>query len=217
VGMIRAGFPASLFEDEVDSFLADPIIRQADKRLADSGQGWFVRSENVSLKRGVHGAGPFTGMRQIVEGLCTCEPTHTPIPPETEEGATITLYFLPWRTMKDLREFRVFVHDNTITAISQQACYSLNEWLRAKSRDEIVQLADGILDFFAKNVREPLPLSKDYTFDLALLDDDTFYFIEPNSFGAKLAAGASLFHWIHDDTKLANKENLVFFKYVHYP
>jgi hypothetical protein len=54
-----------------------------------------------------------------------------------------------------------------------------------------------------------------YTFDLVLLNDSTFYFIEPNSFGKEYSAGSALFHWINDSDILLNEScNEIEFRYT---
>jgi hypothetical protein len=48
-----------------------------------------------------------------------------------------------------------------------------------------------------------------YVMDLALVgEDETPYFIEPNSFGKYYAAGSALYHWIYDHDKLHETDTI---------
>ena len=96
-------------------------------------------------------------------------------------------------------EFRVFVHENAITAVSQQHLLSVNETLAATSDGDLDRsIVQPILRYFDESIRHHFVDIGSYTLDLAVLDDGSVYFIEPNVFGAEYAAGSALFHWIHD-------------------
>jgi len=123
---------------------------------------------------------------------------------------TVYIYLLPFLPNLDSnREFRVFVKDKKITAISIQNIYSGNTWIESMENTDRIDLIRSIVEFFDTNIRHRLCLI-DYTFDLALLADNSFYFIEPNSFGAKYAAGSSLFGWIHDHDILYDSSTIEF-------
>jgi hypothetical protein len=100
---------------------------------ADAGSGYFVRTEEVSLKAGVHGAGPYHSMRAVLESAVTAYGGHQGV----NERSTQLKYFLfPWRTDLDTaREFRVFVHRGRVTAVSQQNLYDANPVLAAMDTD----------------------------------------------------------------------------------
>ena len=83
--------------------------------------GYFIRVNNVSLKYGEHKEGPYYSFRQILESVVSCIQTHTPLKDNTSE---LIIYFFDWIDIDPKYEFRVFVHNNKITAISQQNIYS---------------------------------------------------------------------------------------------
>ena len=75
---------------------------------------------HCSLKSGIHGPGPYTDIRMVLESIITANANHTPLA-EVHEGKALKLYFLPWRgDLADGKEFRVFVDGGRITAMSQQ-------------------------------------------------------------------------------------------------
>ena len=91
---------------------------------------------NVSLKEGKHGIGPYKDFKSIIESIVTCRLGHSPL---YEDTTFITLYLIKFEeNLNRLREFRVFVHKNKITAISQQSLYESNAIL--EPLDETVKI-----------------------------------------------------------------------------
>ena len=112
----QTGKFSNLFEDELQELLND---YKEYNHLFD-GTLYFVRTENVSLKYGQHKIGPYTSFKMIIESLVSCINGHKPIYDNTTE---IVIYLFPWINIQSGCEFRVFVYDNNITAISQQNIY----------------------------------------------------------------------------------------------
>ena len=190
VGAVTRRF-THLFDDELELTCAK---YQGAMDAIERADGWFVRTERASLKEGEFGAGPYQTMDRIVRSMVSTTPGHTPL----ASSGPCTLYFLPWIPMDRDREFRVFVCGNRVTAVSQQHVYRVNEWL-VSTPGAVDRAMRKILDHFSSSVRDKLAHIGDYSMDVALVgDDETPYFIEPNSFGAAYAAGSALFHWIID-------------------
>ena len=177
------------------------------------GTKYFVRADNVSLKEGIHGAGPYTTIKQIIESLITCKETHTPI----YDGVThIKLYLLPWIEIDPNKEFRVFVHDGNITAISQQHLYVKNNILarieNSEEKNTVVRdWVRTIVDYFNKHIKHKIKV-KSFCMDIALTED--IYFIEINPFGGEYSAGSSLFHWMIDNDKLCSNGSKIYCRYA---
>ena len=183
-------------------------IEKYEKRIGqffnNSGKGFFVRSDTVSLKNSIHGVGPYTSVKMLIEGLITCKIGHTPVETYTKE---VKLYLMEWRDDLEFhKEFRVFVKDKKITAISQQHLYTENEILKSlseKEREEtITKWCTLINDYYENSIKDKIKVSDSYVMDFALTKDDKPYFIEINCFGKEYASGSSLFHWILDEMKL---------------
>ena len=203
----QTGKFSNLFEDELEEFLKeyDGIYN------INSSNKYFIRTENVSLKYGQHKTGPYNSLRMIIESLVSSVDGHSPIKDNTEE---ITLYLLPFIEIEDSKEFRVFVCNNRITAISQQNLYS-NVFKNVQNCEKVInKYVQIILEYYESHIKSVLPYS-DYTYDFALIgNNDEPFFIEPNSFGKEYAAGSSLFHWELDYDILYGKNTGVYVRYV---
>lgn len=175
------------------------------------GTEYFVRAENVSLKYGVNGVGPYTNIKQIIESIVSSSGSHTPIYFDTTH---IHIYLIPWVKIKEPDEFRVFICKNQITAISQQNLYTVlyDTILTSKLQ--------SIVNYFYSEIKPKITWMSSYTYDFAFVNGDETkpYFIEPNSFGKEYAAGSALFHWICDEdilygNKLKTLEQ-IYFRYT---
>lgn len=210
IGQITAEFPKT-YIDELEDLCFDSDNSNSNIFVPESkdGKGWFVRSEGVSLKGGKHGAGPYFNLKMIIESIVTCRSGHSCF---DKDVTNIKLYLIPWKDIDYDKEFRIFVYNNQITAISAQHLYQVNEWLSNSSRDEILSIIDLILNHFNDNIRDKLTFIGSYSMDLALIlknnNEYIAYFIEPNSFGAEYASGSALFHWKIDEDIMYGKENL---------
>lgn len=163
-------------------------------------QGYFVRTETVSLKSGVHGCKAYTSMREIIESSVTSRGTHTPI---NERTTDLCYYLLPWLpNVDENREFRVFVRRGKVLAISQQHLYEVNTYLEdATVRDDIVNSWCKIIADHIHNVVVPLiDHLNSYVMDICLLNSEEGvlvpYFIEINPYGKDYGSGSSLFNWL---------------------
>ncbi|CAJ1396513.1 unnamed protein product [Effrenium voratum] len=91
--------------------------------------GYFVRTDRVSLKDGMHGVGPYFSLKQILESAVTARGGHQGVSDQTQQ---LKFYLFPWLPHLDgFREFRVFVCHKRVTAMSQQSLYRVNPILEA--------------------------------------------------------------------------------------
>ena len=171
---------------------------------------WFIRTDSVSLKEGMYGPGPYDNFENIIKSMCSTTPGHSCF---KENDSECKIYFMKWINIDKDKEFRIFVFQNEITAISCQNLYTINHWLNAKSDLQISELVNNILLYFNENIKDKMKYMRNYVMDLAVLDDNSMYFIEPNSFGACYAAGSSLYHWIYDHDTL-HESDTIEFRYV---
>jgi len=210
IGVFKRKF-SHLYDDELEYTLnkyhdAFEKIKENDPEGAE--RGWFIRVESVSLKYGMHGAGPYKNLKEIIESLVTSSSGHECVKPDSTE---ITLYFMKWLDMHPNKEFRIFVKDNKITAISDQHLYTINDWLNTKTDEEIEKMVHKILEYFEENIKSKMEFMGSYVMDLALIgEEETPYFIEPNSFGKNYASGSALFHWVYDHDALHDNDVIQF-------
>lgn len=197
IGMITGKFPR-LFKEE--------LLETCNKYKTQFVQGnWFVRTNRTSLKDGQHGIGPYSDLKSILESMVTSRKTHLCF---HKEDQLCPIYLIPWTQIEDDKEFRLFVHNNKITAISTQHYYTPNKWLSGMSDSQINLLVQKINTYFQDCIKSRLEyIGGQYTIDLAIISD-MCYFIEPNGFGAAYSAGSALFHWINDSV-LYNTDDVV--------
>lgn len=208
IGNITKKFPSQYEEEKQD------ILKRYNLDVFDKKE-YFVRSESVSLKHGIHGVGPYNSFEKIIESICTCRDGHSPIDKNTNH---IKLFLLPWIKFEYMNEFRVFVFENRISAISQQNLYARN-YILSKFNDKekrymIRKYTLIINTYFEYKIKNNITHMDSYTYDFVIKDDDSPYLIEFNPFGKEQASGSSLFHWILDEDKLYNKENKIYFRYT---
>ena len=156
--------------------------------------------------------------------MVTCIETHTPIDNKGRDTdkKPLTLYLLPWKTFDVYKEYRIFVHCNRITAISQQNLHAVNELLTAFPEEEdhrsvIERHMKIIWESFQKTIKKKITHTSNYCMDAVILEDDSLYFIEINSFGKEYAAGSALFHWLIDEDKLYCSDSnvdVIYFRYT---
>ena len=218
----KSGSYTGEFPHAFDEEKADMLERYKHTEKYFDGTKYFVRCNSVSLKYGQHGAGPYTTFEQIIESLVTCIETHTPIDNkgrDTDKGTEpLSLYLLPWKKFDRYKEYRVFVYKNRITAISQQNLHAVNEFLSAfpeEERDKIIAKHVQIVqESFIETIKKKITHTQNYCMDAVILEDDSFYFIEINSFGKEYAAGSALFHWLIDEDKLYSDGSTIHFRYT---
>jgi hypothetical protein len=195
IGSKTGRFP-HMFDDELE----DMCMRYKKYDIIFEDNSYFIRTENVSLKEGKNGIGPYKDFKSIIESIVTCRLGHSPL---YEDTTFITLYLIKFQeNLNGLKEFRVFVHKNKITAISQQSLYDSNVILVPLSEKDKFELINKwinlIIEYFENEVKKRFTYIDSYVMDFAILDDDTPYFIELNSFGKEYASGSALFGWIQD-------------------
>lgn len=210
IGTITQKFP-SQYEDEKED-----LVKRYNIENIFENKEYFVRSDSVSLKNGIHGVGPYKSFDKIIESICTCRQGHSPIDKETK---SIKLFLLPWLKFEYMNEYRIFVFQNRITCISQQHLYERN-YLFADLEDSereilIKKYISIIVKYFEEKIKKDIIHMQNYSYDFIIKDDDKPYLVEFNSFGKEKAAGSALFHWIIDENKLYNENNLIYFRYTY--
>lgn len=185
-----------------------PLLKDLSHHF--DGTNYFVRVNNVSLKYGIHGTGPYTNIKDIIESSVTCMKGHTPIYPNVSK---LDIYLLPWVNIEKVNEFRVFVFNNKITAISQQNLYQT--LYNTQSLEKIHENLQLIVDYFTHEIVDKITWISSYNYDFAIVDGKP-YFIEMGCFGKEYAAGSALFHWILDEDILYGKngDNIIEFRYT---
>lgn len=200
----QTGKFSNLFIDELIDTIND--LEKDYGYLFENNTKYFIRVNNVSLKYGMYGVGPYYNLRNIIESTVSSIKGHSPIYENTNE---LIIYLLPWINITDENEFRVFVYKNKITAISQQNIY------KRLNMTNIENKIDIITKYFNDVISKKIDWIENYTYDFAIIDKQMPYFIEMNSFGKEYAAGSALFHWLLDEQILYNdNDDIIEFRYT---
>ena len=178
------------------------------------GQGeFFIRSDFASLKYGKHGNKVYRSLVDVFESMVTSKRSHSPLGRSGREDE-LSLYLIPWVNINPDLEFRVFVYQKNITAVSQQHIYQKNKCLQRRNIPGIVQMISA---YFRCNIRDQIDTPDSYVMDMALVGDSSFrvYFIELNPFGKDYTSGAAAFSWVVDADKLCPQApGTIYFRYV---
>lgn len=207
---LRGGLSDACLEDIDD--LAGKRCYQPLREALGRGE-YFIRSDYASLKYGKHGNKVYRSLTEVFVSMVTSKRSHSPLGRSGREAA-LSLYLLPWVNINPDLEFRVFVHQKNLTAISQQCIYQKNEYLPGRNIPDIVQ---KISTYFRDHIRDQIDTPDSYVMDMALVGDSpsTVYFIELNPFGKDYTSGAGAFSWVEDADKLCpHAPGTICFRYV---
>ena len=184
------------------------------------------------MKQGLHGIGPYKDFKSIIESLVTCIEGHSPFDKLGTLEDQIIIYLIPWEPrITKLNEYRVFVYQSKITAISQQSLYRINhelDDLSVQDRNlQIQQIVSIIYNYFENIIKYKINHINSYCIDMAVLSKDSSsltnltesieyeaYFIEINPFGKEYSSGSSLFGWIQDEQILYDTNSSIIFRYT---
>lgn len=136
--------------------------------------------------------------------------------PEKKLKWDVKLVFRKWvEGVNGMKEFRCFVKDNTMTAITQYNHPLLIEELQFDKNCEKIKLQ--IFSFWKEKIQPLFGCLKDYVIDFAILDNGSIFLIELNPF--KDYCGSGMFKWNVDrdllcglkrDQSKSDLDNVVF-------
>jgi len=145
----------------------------------------------LQVQNGVEVMDLITRSQRIFSDIMNHFQYHTP-GTSTEK---FSLILRDWTPMPQDHEFRCYVKDKRITAISQYQCYIYFESLQ--DRDYVLRIRDTI-DAFHETIKDNLPFQS-YVMDVVIFPDSfNCMIVEFNPFGPHLSSGAALFNWIKD-------------------
>merc|ERR1711920_946367 len=128
------------------------------------------------------------------------------------------IYLMPFDTTVTIeRELRVFVNNDRVTAMSQYDIFNLSSSFASKDDVELAEVAKLVVQFHDELL---LPRWKavggtcSYVMDVEYVADQArdgppqIRLIELNTFGAEMAAGSALFHWVHDHDTMYESDSV---------
>jgi hypothetical protein len=156
-----------------------------------NGTRWFFRFARNSPKDGLPSF-PVLSEYDVLKKIVTSSRAKNAL-----QQNNYTLYFKKFDDLMSIEhEFRVFIYNKRITAISS---YSVDFTIYNLLNENELKILVGKIFLFWKSLTflDILPLS--YTMDIYIdQNNDCIRLIEFNSFGYYMAAGSCLFDWIDD-------------------
>jgi hypothetical protein len=185
------------YNDEIKEFIQ--TLNDQYKNIFNNRK-YHIRTDHHSLKSSKFGLIFYDNFYDIIISLITCSETHVGF---LLKDQIINLYFIDWVQIDKFKEFRVFIKDYKIMAISQQYIYEPNKWFQHKSIPFMTEQMNKIIKYFDQNIKNKLmDISiSDTSLDIAFVNDN-LYMIELNPFGKEYSSGSALFNWIDDYDKL---------------
>lgn len=208
IGVILLKRPSLYYGElkEIENYIKNEISNYANFNINDTNK-WFIRLSNASPKDGIHSVGPLLSIEQMVDSIVTSKRILSVLERKIIEKSEDNLYIVPWRDdWNENMEFRVFVHDKKITAISQ---YIWKKYI-GFTDIEIIEICRQIIIYcYTEIIPKAVSLIDNFIIDVIYninkCNSIPVELIELNSFGKNLATGSALFHWINDDEILCKK------------
>ena len=200
--LIELGSP-SLVSSKVTIDLTNPdiqnIIRRWDKYIPKSDSGYFMRLNSASPKDSFYECRIWSAT-DIIKTMVSSARVYKVI----NKGVREHIILKEWNSKyidRPQYEFRVFVHESKITAISQYHCETHFVWPNTNNNlwETIV---NNIVSLYNRCNKFP-----NCVMDIYINEDLSAELIEFNSFGMELASGSALFEWSKDRNVLYGKEN----------
>jgi len=204
-----------LLKDEAQD-LASELEASLEEELVVPAQGWFVRTSACSPKDALEdgGAGPHHALLSVILALLASERIHKSMKDYSQD---VVVYLMPFdETVTLQRELRVFVFEGQVAAMSQYDLF--NASIFSEMSDEEQARVARCVDRFCRDHLNPrwagIGGIASYVMDVECVpghDADGEWqirLVELNCFGAELAAGSALFHWVHDASELYSASRL---------
>lgn len=176
-----------------------PLIKKMEKLMSEhkDQKKWFFKLNSVSSKDTALTDVPSGSALPILQNLVQSTRTFTYL--QSDKNAQIILR--PWYDIPKKYEFRCFVHEKKLRAISQYECYTYYPDFQDKKLQKT--LCDRIANFYQSIKDEGKFPYEDCVMDVLVWDDapipsfkdQNVFIIEFNQFGGETACGASLFNW----------------------
>lgn len=188
-GFLTGRVPAQ-YEEEMAE-----IAERMQAYWPEKPDGYFFRFDSASPKDGVVGF-PVRNAAEAVRNIATSKRAMRAL-----ENGERSLFFANFdKTWDENREFRVFVRNGRVTAVSQYV-----PWrpcvLSERSDEEVANTTRSMVRYLEEDVLPsvlPALGTNDVVADTYACPDGTFRVVEFNSFGYWLASGSALFHWLED-------------------
>jgi hypothetical protein len=176
---IRLGTQNTTMHDKLEE-----IMKGNDK--------WFVRSsfaspkDNISVdKNSGEQALSFTNAHSALYAVATSGRCSLGV----ESGLNRYIWVAPWRNLDGFNDYRVFIRDNVVRAISQ---YNMED-----PPNDLEQVRKAVKDLWSR-VKDELWYTECCMDVVYNSDTNEIKIVEFNEFGASCRAGSALYNWVQD-------------------
>ena len=217
-------------EDKVNGILVDDVEQQKERLLTRKGkEGYFLKFSTRSpkdavsidkedadlplpeqiankirklrVRTGIEAVGLLIKSQRIFSDINMFFQYRV----KGSSSGELCLIFRDWVECPQDHEFRCYVHNRKLTAISQYHCYSYFEALQ--DREHIEKIRESIMKYVGE-VSHCFPMPS-FVIDVAVFSDYTCYVIEINPFGRTMSSGSALYNWDTDCDLLYGRGNTV--------
>jgi len=171
-----------------------PVIEILETLM--SNPPYFIRLDGCSPKDSPLSFGPHVLPQSILKALMTSPRCLKNM--RNQNGKFVKLFLNSWKSVDATDEFRCFICDGSLTAISVYS-YADERTIKwsSKSIQDLTQVAFNIQGKWDE-VSSKLPWSSAVMDVYADFQSLEVSIVEFNPFGAQLGTGSSLFHWVKD-------------------
>ncbi len=178
-----------------DALIIDDIVRNSALATVDLKSGpFFIRCDECSTKD-VHSYRPvpYANVEQFLRDIVLSKRLSAFLN-DGRPGQNFTIIITKWLPCVNMeREFRVFVKNKRVTAISQYVWHKVLSWTPTEELfAHMIQYVDNLYN------QELFP--ENSSVDLYVHDDNsTIKLVEIGPFGGYTGCGSCLFHWVRDN------------------
>lgn len=165
------------------------MIYDEEPIIAVPNYEFFVRFNQCSCKDGIHGTKPLTSYRQLLENIISSKRIISVL----EEEELPCLYISKYRSDWNGLEFRCFMYQGELTAISQYHWFEIQPLI--ETFGSIENLCQLLMEFWFNNRDKLKSIEEDVVFDV-VWNGKEIELVECNAFSTQ--CGPALFNWQED-------------------
>lgn len=196
----------NIFNDDIDS-----LVKKIENKHSEifNGSNYHVRTDYHSLKGNPLGIRKYNNFRDIIIDSIKCSKSKYVF---KNSDKIINFYLIEWKIIDPIKEFRFFVFNSKLTAVSQGNIYQKNNWI-----DNKINFLNKLNNYYNYYLLPKLKIFfKNKNISECVIDvyydNKNFHFIEINPFGKEYSSGSCLFDWIKDENILYGKTNKIVFR-----
>jgi len=150
---------SSLYKEELDE-----MVQRLEKSWIDGA--WMFRLDSASTKDAHVGRPPYCSPREVIYSIATSARCYTNCFVPERRAYNKTLYFSEFDPKwNHLAEWRVFVKEGVVQAITQYACYEINQDLVNLTDEQLIDIA-SIIENYTIGLIQESKIGSTHVFDI---------------------------------------------------